>query len=79
MEIKKLMELVIALTCEITESNIEPSIREITDKSKNAIDHRLNESVIDMILVNSNFFERVGMSDEGFHYRRTETLPQVIE
>ena len=79
MEIKKLMELVIALTCEITESNIEPSIREITDKSKNAIDHRLNAAVIDMILVNSNFFERVGMSDEGFHYRRAETLPQVIE
>jgi hypothetical protein len=79
MEIKKLMELVIALTCEITEGNIEPSLREITDKSKNAIDHRLNESVIDLILVNSNFFERVGMSDEGFHYRRAETLPQVIE
>ena len=79
MEIKKLMELVVALTCEIMESNIEPSLREITDKAKNAIDHRLNEAIIDMVLTNSNFFERVGMSDEGFHYRRTETLHQVIE
>ncbi len=73
------MELVIALTCEITEINIEPSLREITDKSKNAIDHRLNAAVIDIILVNSNFFERVGLSDEGFHYRRTENLSQVVK